>query len=150
MLLKDEVELLRQVPLFAGIEPAKLKLLAFTSERLAFEPGQTMVAQGDPGDAAYLILKGKAEVLVTRMGHTIKVAEIGANAIVGEIAILCDVPRTATVKAVDRLETLRIAKEHFLRMLAEYPEMAIEIMRVLADRLGKTTAELTEVRAQSA
>jgi CRP-like cAMP-binding protein len=148
MLLKDEVELLRQVPLFQGIDPGKLKLLAFTSERMAFEPGQIMVQQGDPGDAAYLILKGRADVLVKRNARDIKVAEIGANAIVGEIAILCDVPRTATVKAVDRLETLRIGKEHFLRMLTEYPEMAIQIMRVLADRLGKTTAELTDARAK--
>jgi len=148
MLLKDEVALLRQVPLFQDIEPAKLKLLAFTSERMAFEPGQTMVQQGDSGDAAYLILKGRADVLVKRGSRNIKVAEIGANAIVGEIAILCDVPRTATVKAVERLETLRIAKDHFLRMLTEYPEMAIQIMRVLADRLGKTTAELTDARAQ--
>jgi CRP-like cAMP-binding protein len=52
------------------------------------------------------------------------------------------------VKAVERLETLRIAKDHFLGMLTEYPEMAIQIMRALADRLGKTTAELTDARAQ--
>jgi CRP-like cAMP-binding protein len=148
MILKDEVELLRRVPLFAGVEPSKLKLLAFTSDRMSFEAGQTLFEQGDPGDAAYVVLNGSAEVLVNRAGSQIKVADLEQNAIVGEIAILCDVPRTATVRAHDRLETLKISKDQFLRLLAEFPDIAIEIMRVLADRLGRTTAELSEARAQ--
>jgi CRP-like cAMP-binding protein len=148
MILKDEVELLRRVPLFAGVEPTKLKLLAFTSDRMSFEAGQILFEQGDAGDAAYVVLNGSAEVLVNRAGSQIKVADLEKNAIVGEIAILCDVPRTATVRAQERLETLRISKDQFLRLLAEFPDMAIEIMRVLADRLGRTTAELSEARAQ--
>jgi CRP-like cAMP-binding protein len=148
MILKDEVELLRRVPLFAGVEPTKLKLLAFTSDRMSFEAGQILFEQGDAGDAAYVVLNGSAEVLVNRAGSQIKVADLEKNAIVGEIAILCDVPRTATVRAHERLETLRISKDQFLRLLAEFPDMAIEIMRVLADRLGRTTAELSEARAQ--
>ncbi|HEX3216957.1 MAG TPA: cyclic nucleotide-binding domain-containing protein [Aestuariivirgaceae bacterium] len=148
MILKDEVELLRRVPLFAGVEPTKLKLLAFTSDRMSFEAGQILFEQGDAGDAAYVVLNGSAEVLVNRAGSQIKVADLEKNAIVGEIAILCDVPRTATVRAHERLETLKISKDQFLRLLAEFPDMAIEIMRVLADRLGRTTAELSEARAQ--
>jgi CRP-like cAMP-binding protein len=148
MILKDEVELLRRVPLFAGVEPTKLKLLAFTSDRMSFDPGQILFEQGDAGDAAYVVLSGSAEVLVNRAGSQIKVADLEKNAIVGEIAILCDVPRTATVRAHDRLDTLRISKDQFLRLLAEFPDIAIEIMRVLADRLGRTTAELSEARAQ--
>ncbi len=50
--LSDEVDLLRRIPLFAQIDPSKLKLLAFTSERVAFEEGQTLFKQGDEGDAA--------------------------------------------------------------------------------------------------
>lgn len=148
MILKDEVELLRRVPLFAEVEPTKLKLLAFTSDRMSFDPGQILFEQGDAGDAAYVVLSGSAEVLVNRAGSQIKVADLEKNAIVGEIAILCDVPRTATVRAHDRLDTLRISKDQFLRLLAEFPDIAIEIMRVLADRLGRTTAELSEARAQ--
>ena len=148
MSLSQDVEVLRSIPLFAKIEPAKLKLLAFTSDRMSFDPGQILFEQGDAGDAAYVVLSGSAEVLVNRAGSQIKVADLEKNAIVGEIAILCDVPRTATVRAHDRLDTLRISKDQFLRLLAEFPDIAIEIMRVLADRLGRTTAELSEARAQ--
>jgi CRP-like cAMP-binding protein len=148
MLLKDEVGMLRQVPLFSGVAPAKLKLLAFTSDRVSYAPGQIIVRQGEVGDAAYVVLAGEAEVLVDSPNGQIKVADVSPNAIVGEIAILSNQMRTATVRARTAVETLRIRKDHFLRMLGEYPEMTVEIMRVLADRLSHTTAELTAERSR--
>src|SRR5207248_6587877 len=148
MQLKDEVDLLRRVPLFAGVAPSRLKLLAFTSDRVGYRPGDVLFKQGDPGDAAYVVLSGTADILVSAGDGDIKVASIETNSIVGEIAILCDVARTATVRASAPLETLRIKKDHFIRLLAEFPEMAVEIMRVLADRLSRTTAELSEARSE--
>ncbi len=148
MLLKDEVDLLRRVPLFAQVEPAKLKLLAFTSSRMVFQPGQELFRQGDPGDAAYLIISGEADVVAETPAGEVPVARLGQNAVVGEIAILCDVPRTATVRAASKLETLKIEKEHFLRLLREFPNIAVDVMRELADRLIHTTAELSQARSQ--
>ncbi len=101
--IEDEVSLLRRIPLFAHIETAKLKLLAFTSERLAYEAGQTLCHQGDAGDAAYVIIDGEADILVETPSGPLKVAHLAKNAIVGEIAILCDMPRTATVSAATPL-----------------------------------------------
>jgi CRP-like cAMP-binding protein len=148
MLLKDEVELLRKVPLFAQLEPAKLKLLAFTSTRMVFRPDQELFHQGDEGDAAYLILSGEADVVADTASGEVPVATVGQNAIVGEIAILCDVPRTATVRAASRLDTLKIEKAHFLRLVREFPDMGIEIMRELGTRLTRTTAELSQARSE--
>lgn len=147
-MLKDEVQTLRQVPLFAGVAPAKLKLLAFASDRVSYRPGEILFRQGDPGDAAYVILEGRADILAEANGGQIKIAELADNAIVGEIAILCDVSRTATVKAAGPLEALRIRKDDFLKLLADYPDMMLEILRSLAQRLTRTTSELTEARAQ--
>jgi CRP-like cAMP-binding protein len=135
MSLKEEVELLQRIPMFAQVEPAKLKLLAFTSARVTFEPGEVLFQQGDMGDAAYLVVEGEADILVNTPSGPIKVATVGKNAFVGEIAILCDVPRTATVRAKDRLVTLRIAKDLFLRLVTEFPSMAVGVMRELAHRL---------------
>ena len=147
MLLKDEVDLLRKVPLFAHLDPAKLKLLAFTSTRMVFRPEQELFHQGDEGDAAYLILSGEADVVAETPSGEVPVATVGQNAIIGEIAILCDVPRTATVKASARTVTLRISKELFFRLVAEFPEMSVEIMRELASRLEHTTQALREALA---
>jgi CRP/FNR family transcriptional regulator, cyclic AMP receptor protein len=150
MSIKEEVEILRNIPLFAKLEPAKLKLLAFTSERLTFEPGQPLFQQGDPGDAAYIVIDGEADVLINTAKGPVRVASLGRNAIIGEIAILCDVPRTATVTAKDKTVTLKINKETFFRLVTEFPQMAVEIMRELARRLEKTNEQLRAAVAKSA
>ena len=149
MSLNEEVELLRNIPLFAKLEPSKLKLLAFTSERITYEADQVLFNQGDVGDAAYIIVEGAASVLVETPDGPLEVARLGRNDFVGEIAILCDVPRTATVKATARTVTLRITKDLFFRLVAEFPEMSVEIMRELAARLEQTTKQLREAMAKS-
>lgn len=145
MSLNEEVELLRSIPLFANIEPSKLKLLAFTSERLTFQEGQSVCYQGDVGDAAYVVVDGTADVVIELPdGSKLTVAQIGRNDLVGEIAILCDVPRTATITATMKLDTLRISKDLFFRLVNEFPTMAVEIMRELAKRQEQTNQQLTE------
>ena len=142
MSLLQEYELLRRVPFFAEIEPARLKLLAFMSERVGFDPGKALCRQGDPADAAYLIIEGEADILVDTPSGPLKLATLGANDIVGEMAILGDVPRTATVQARTDVTALVIAKDQFFRMITEFPQMAIEIMRELAHRLEDTNEKL--------
>ena len=148
MLLNDEVELLGKVSLFAGLQPSQLKLLAFTSQRLTFEEGDILFRQNDPAYEAYVVLSGTAEVIVELNGSEMVVASLEKNAIVGEIAILSDVARTATVRAATELETLCIEKEQMLKLLKEFPSMAIDVMRVLAERLTATTAELSKARQE--
>lgn len=146
MSLNEEVELLRNIPLFSKIDPSKLKLLAFAAERITFDGGQELFHQGDHSDTAYIIMEGSADVRVDTPGGEISVAKLGKNDIVGEIGILCDVPRTATLFAIDSVTTLAISKDLFFQMVREYPDMGIEIMRELADRLEKTTRQLREAR----
>jgi len=147
MSLDQEVEILRQIPIFANIDTAKLKLLCFASERLTFNKDQALFEQGEVGDSAYIIVEGEADVVVDSPGGPISVATLKRNDIVGEIAILCDVPRTAAVKAASELVTLKITKELFFQMIMDFPEMGVEIMRVLAHRLEQTTQQLREARA---
>ena len=149
MSLNDEVDLLKKIPLFAKIEPSKLKLLAFTSERLNFGPGDLLCRQGDPGDTAFIILDGDADVLVDTPNGQLSVAKLGKNDLVGEMAILIDIPRTATVKAIGNVATLAISKDLFFRMVTEFPQMGVEIMRELAHRLENTTAQLREARSRA-
>ena len=72
------------------------------------------------------------------------VATMGKNDFVGDIAVLCDVPRTATVTAKSELITMRISKELFFQLVSQFPQIAIEIMRVLAHRLDVTTRQLQD------
>ena len=147
MSIDQEVEILRRIPIFAKIDPAKLKLMAFASERMTYKPGQVLFRQGERGDAAFIVLKGTADVLINAPDGPLRVASLSENEIIGEIAILCDIPRTATVQAETELITLRITADLFLRMLMDFPEMGVEVMRVLAHRLEQTTAQLRQVQA---
>jgi CRP/FNR family transcriptional regulator, cyclic AMP receptor protein len=142
--LNEEVELLKGVPIFAKIEQSKLKLIAFTSERMTFPAGQELFHQGDHGDAMYVILDGVADVLIDTPAGQIAIAELKKNGFVGEIALLCDVPRTATIKAREQLVTLKISKDMFYRLVAEFPQMAVEVMRTLAHRVEDTNQKLRE------
>jgi CRP-like cAMP-binding protein len=148
MSIEQEVEVLRRIPLFANVEPAKLKLMCFASERITYQGGQSLFEQGDIGDAAFIIVDGNADVIVTR-DVPIVVAQVGKHDIVGEIAILVDIPRTATVTATSELITLKITKDLFFRMVTDFPEMGVEIMRVLAQRLEHTTAQLLTARTEA-
>ena len=149
MSLNEEADLLRKIPLFAKIDPTKLKLLAFTSERLTFGAGNELFHQGDVGDTAYIIIDGEADVLVDTPTGELAVAKLKQNDLVGEIAILINVPRTATVRADSELTTLAISKDQFFQLIREFPDMAVEIMRELALRLERTTAQLRTALSES-
>ena len=76
------------------------------------------------------------------------VASLGANNIVGEMSLLCETPRTATVVVIDTLDTLRIKKDQFMQMLRDIPQMTLEIMRELAVRLNHVNHELSSAHAK--
>ncbi|GGG47082.1 Crp/Fnr family transcriptional regulator [Chelatococcus composti] len=147
MTLDSEVQSLRQVPMFRDIDPARLKLLAFTGERVHFSAGQLFFRQGDAADAAYVILEGQAEVTLDTPSGPLKVAELARNDVVGEMGILSDTPRSATVTAATPVVALRIDKRVFLELLNQFPQMSIAVMRELAKRLERTNARL--VRSNS-
>ena len=144
MSLQQEVDLLKKIPMFSNIEPAKLKLLAFTSERMCYAAGDVLFRQGEAGEAAFVIISGEAEVSIDTDTGPLVVAQLQDHDLVGEIAILCDVPRTATVTAKTDLEALCITKDLFFRLVKEFPEIAIEVMRELAQRLENTNARLRD------
>jgi CRP/FNR family cyclic AMP-dependent transcriptional regulator len=149
MSLEQEVELIRQFPIFSKIQPAMQKLLVFSSERLKYAAGQVMFNAGDMGDAAYIVIDGSIEISVPTPGGPIVVNKLGRNDIIGEIAIFGDVPRTATATALTPVETLKISKELFEKVIRENPDAALELIRVLAARLANTTNQLSRTMSGS-
>ena len=147
MSLEQEVELIRQFPIFSKIQLAMQKLLCFSSERLTYDAGQVMFNAGDAADAAYIIIDGSVEISVPTPSGPIIVNQLGKNELLGEIAIFGDVPRTATAKAISKVETLKISKDMFVKVIRENPDAAVELIKILAGRLANTTTQLTMTRS---
>ncbi|MFD0917332.1 cyclic nucleotide-binding domain-containing protein [Pseudahrensia aquimaris] len=146
--LQDEVDLLRSIPMFANLAANKLKLLAFASDRVSYSEGEVLFEQGDEADAAYVVISGEADILVTTGDTVSKVAVLGPNEFVGDMAILCDIQRTATVKANSPMEALRIRKEHLNELINDTPALAMSVLKELVQRLAKTTKDLSEANEE--
>ena len=146
MSLEQEVELIRQFPIFSKIQPAMQKLLCFSADRLTFAAGQVIFNAGDVGDSAYVIIDGTVEISVPTPSGPIVINEMTKNDLLGEIAIVGEVPRTATAKATTKLETLKISKELFMKIIRENPDAAAELIKILAARLALTTSQLSRTR----
>jgi len=136
--LKTEADALGKIPMFAKLEPSKLRLLAFTSQSLTFDDGEILFNQGDPSDSAYVLLDGDTEVLVGS-GDNVEVAGVlGINELVGEMGVLANAPRSATIRARGQVVALRIEADMFLDLLAENPSVALDVMRQLSSKLARS------------
>lgn len=146
--LNKAVEAMQETPIFSGIDPKRLRLLAFMSESLTYRAGEVLFEQGDDGDSAFVVLDGEASVLINIGGEKREVAVIGSKQVFGEMAVLCNIPRTAAIAAKSDLEVLRIDRDAFLKLLSEFPEVSLQVMRFLAARLEATTQDLGQAKAR--
>lgn len=143
----QEAEQLRQVPMFCKLEPSKLKLLAFTSEALTFSDGEALFHVNEPSDCAYVIMNGEVEILAeTDGGEQIVVITRGANELIGEMAILNNAPRSATLRAKGQVKALRISNDSFLKLLTENAEVALDVMRQLSEKLARSHEQVEELQ----
>ena len=146
--LSQEAEMLRKVPLFSGLSASELKLLAFTSQLHCFAPGEILMRQGDPADCAYVILEGEVEVLASTSSGEFVIAVLGRNAVPGEIGVLTDAPRTATVRAKGPVSTLRISPEVFLRLASGRPDRALHVMRQLSAHIANDLRAMAALKEE--
>jgi len=146
--LDEMANMLMDIPIFAGIDRSKLKLLAFTSERVHFDENQEIFHQGDPGDRAYVVIEGEVDVILESAAGSTVVATLGRNQLFGEMALLSKTPRTTTLRARTPLVLLSINQDVFMRMVEENSDIAIAMMRVLAERLASTLRDYGKVMAR--
>ena len=142
--LTTEAELLHKVPMFSKLDLSKLKLVAFTSELCSFERGEVLFEAGDAPDSAYVIMEGAVEILAETDAGLVVEGVLGTNELFGELGVLTNSPRSATIRAQDELVALRITDEMFLKLLAENPEVALDVMRQLSDKLVRSHEQFVE------
>ncbi len=143
--LATEVKQLRMIPLFAGLERNALRLLAFASEVVHFDAGETVFAQGETGDCAYVILRGQGEIWLTQDQHAhYKLNEVAQNALIGEMTLLGDpdTRRSASFVAKTEMDCLKISREVFVELVQQNAQVATQLTRLLSQRLQTTLQQL--------
>ncbi|HEX6624655.1 MAG TPA: FAD-dependent oxidoreductase [Pyrinomonadaceae bacterium] len=125
------------------IELAQLKLNPTEGvHREHFEPGQEVFCQGDLGDHVYIIVGGKAEVLREEEGRSIKLAELGAGEYFGEMALINNTTRNATVRCVEPLDVVSLPKREFMMVTTSLPDARRRFEEVVEQRRRATTLAL--------
>jgi HEAT repeat protein len=133
----ERVLLLRRVPLFAGLAPADLERVAEVAEELSFGDGEVIADEGELGEELYIVIEGTIHVVRDRDGDARTLARRTEGDVVGEMSLITRSPRVASLLADRSVHTLRIGRREFESMLRERPDVALGVMRVLADRLGE-------------
>jgi CRP-like cAMP-binding protein len=125
-----ETNALQQTPFFAGLPLEDLEAIARVGSPVTFEPSATIVAEGDPGDAMFIVLSGTAEVDVGGRFHVLTKGDF-----FGEMALISSRRRMATVKAKESVEALKIPADAFQSFLLQHPTVAVSMLTEIVDRL---------------
>jgi CRP-like cAMP-binding protein len=129
---KDKkAELIASAPLFAGCSKKELQLVASLADEIDLPAGKELTRQGAPGREFFVLLEGEVEVV--RDGERLKTMSGGD--FFGELALISEIPRTATVTATTPVRTLVVHSRDFRRLLRDEPEVAERILQAVAERL---------------
>jgi ABC-type multidrug transport system fused ATPase/permease subunit len=142
----DEINILRSAPLLAGLPPQILKLVAYSSERHEFEPGDVVFNAGDKSNGAYIVLAGGLEVSVDAGGSKLVVGSVKVGDIVGEVGVLANVHRTATVSAETKASVLLLTRDVFTDLIDKDKGVNKKVIDLLSERLAHATIELEKTR----
>ena len=126
------VDVLRDVPLFEGVSDRHLRKIAGLGTIAAHGPGSTIVRKGDDGDACYVLLEGRADVV---LGRGRPGAPMQPGAVFGEMALLDGAPRSASIVAVTDVVLFRLGRAKFAKLLRSEPSVALALLKTLAARL---------------
>jgi CRP-like cAMP-binding protein/HEAT repeat protein len=148
--LIERVIFLKQVPVFGGMIVDRLRVLASISEELECEPGQRIIAEGERGDALYVIVKGQVAIQrrdPRQLGATATLAALGPREYFGEMSLFDNEPYSADAVAVEPTQLLLVRQVPLLALIKRYPDMAFGFFKVLSQRLRQANKLITEQRA---
>jgi CRP-like cAMP-binding protein len=133
-------------PLLADLDPTALMFLVRLGRRRTFQPGDILMRQGEPSNSIHFLLSGKVRAERSRRtdDRPVRLADIDAGAVVGEMGVMIDITRSATVTAIVATESLELDAHNFDRLAKAYPILHRLIARLLSERLRATEGTVGE------
>lgn len=141
----DAEQTLRNVPLFAELQPKQVRQLAKWATTRNYQPDQVIVAEGQAGLGLYCIQSGKVKVTQKTNTGEREIREMGPGESFGELALLDNAPRAATVTAVEPTSCVLLDKAQFLAEIRTYPEIALALLPVLTGWVREADQQIAEL-----
>lgn len=143
MVTEENKLFLRRVPMLAGLNDAQLEQLAAASTRRSFPKGRTIVSEGEPSSSMYILLSGRAKVQrCDSEGKEVILAVLGPGEFFGEMSLIDDEPRSASVVTLEPCDFIGIRKDSFKQLLSSNAEVAMNVMRSLVRRLREADKKI--------
>jgi CRP/FNR family cyclic AMP-dependent transcriptional regulator len=130
--------------MFEDLDQRSLEAIANAAVEQRYESGQEIVRQGDTGVGAFIIRSGKVEIVQHRDGNDETLGTMGPGEVFGEMALLDEFPRSATVRAVEPTTALGIQRWHFRGILESHPQIALALLPMLTRRIRNAEGRLPE------
>jgi len=143
MAIESIVDAVRQIALFQGLRPSQVSEIVRRAERVLFKPGDTIIREGEIGDAAYLIVSGSA--VRTAGPVNSQPEELEAGTLIGEMAMLVETEFSSTVTCRERVKALKITRSGLLEQMSLDPSLADHILEKLAERLRQLANQLRQI-----
>jgi CRP-like cAMP-binding protein len=140
--LEENLEILRNVPAFAGIPLERLKLYAYLSRRIPYGEGEFLFRQGERDDRGYIVISGQAQLVREYANHSAFLEILNEGDFFGGLALLADIRRLFSAKAITPVECLTLDRESFRKLLVQFPELAIKVLEVMIKRIARMEEKL--------
>ena len=142
----EKILLLKGIEIFSGLGPSELAAIASVTEELDFDEDRTVIKQNDVGETLFLIIRGSVQVIMEDAeGKEVLLNSIEAGGAFGEMALIDDSPRSATIRTVEPCRFLILHKQEFKDIAMEFPRVTLQICSVLSQRIrdiqGKSQTE---------
>ncbi|HCV26444.1 MAG: Crp/Fnr family transcriptional regulator [Candidatus Latescibacteria bacterium] len=138
-----EISLLRQVPLFEGLDDEQLDAIALVTITRRFDKHQVIILAEEEGDALFIISSGQVKVsIVSADGREVILSLLGTGSVFGELSLLDGKPRSANVVATENTDLYMLRRSDFLQLVYKVPQIAVGLLAELAARLRKTDRKI--------
>ncbi len=146
MRVKTDVEYLRQIPLFAEVDPAHLQVLAFSTSHRKIKKDNYVFREGKEATSGFVVLEGKIEITRGTDDDLVLLAEATSGALIGETSMLAGMPFGVSARAVTDAIVLRIPRKLLFDVAEEFPDFAFKLSRAVSSRLDSSLKDLGGVQ----
>lgn len=144
MSIEDDIELLARVPTFSALGYEALRVLAIGSDSRTLQEGEVLCQEGEASDAAYVVEEGA--LTAQQSQRDAQPILIRRGTLLGELSLLIETKRPATITATEPTSVMRIPRALFIKMLQGYPDVAERMRQTLMARTAQLSTDLGAVR----